>query len=168
MTPIRALFRNPFARLLFRVVVGAVFIAASLDKVQHPVGFARSVSYYHMLPPATLNVFALLVPWVELVAGVALVIGVASRGAGLLVGGLLAVFTVAIVAALARGIDISCGCFSTIPGEGHKVGIDLVVRDVLMLVAVIPVVLWGGGAFSLDGVFGAGRRGSAAAERSTP
>jgi len=161
-----AVYRHPHARLVFRVVVGAVFIAASLDKVEHPVAFARAVSYYHMIPPQALNAFALLVPWVELLAGVALVAGLASRGAALLVGGLLVVFIVALVSAISRGIDISCGCFSTTTGEGHKVGIDVVIRDVAMLAAVLPVVRLGGGTLSLDAVFGARRRAAAPTERS--
>jgi uncharacterized membrane protein YphA (DoxX/SURF4 family) len=145
-----ALLGHRHARLVLRLTLGIVFIAASLDKARHPLAFARAVSYYHIIPDEMINTFALVVPWVELLAGAALVIGIASRGAALLIGGLLVVFTIALVSAIARGIDISCGCFSTTPGEGHKVGYDLVVRDILMIVAAIPLVLRGAGTLSLD------------------
>lgn len=161
-----AVLQSPQARLLFRLVLGGVFVAASVDKVQHPLEFARAVSYYHILPPELLNVFALLVPWVELLAGATLIVGLASRGAALLIGGLLAVFTVALVSAIVRGIDISCGCFSTTPGEGHKVGYDLVTRDILMLVAAVPLVFRGGGTLSLDDRLGARNASAKDRERS--
>lgn len=150
MRALAALLGHRHARLVLRLTLGIVFIAASLDKARHPLAFARAVSYYHIIPDEMINTFALVVPWVELLAGAALVIGIASRGAALLIGGLLVVFTIALVSAIARGIDISCGCFSTTPGEGHKVGYDLVVRDILMIVAAIPLVLRGAGTLSLD------------------
>ena len=150
MKVVAAILGHPHARLALRLVLGVVFIAASLDKAQHPAAFARIVSHYHVLTDETINAFALVVPWVELLAGLALVVGLGSRGAALLVVGLVALFTVALVSAVARGIDISCGCFSTTLGEGHKVGYDLVARDILMLVAAIPLVLRGGGTLSLD------------------
>ncbi len=161
-----ALLAHPHARLVLRLVLGVVFIAASLDKARHPLAFARAVSYYHVLPDETINVFALVVPWVELLAGVALVVGVASRGAAALIGGLLVVFVIALVSAIARGIDISCGCFSTTPGEGHKVGYDLVFRDILMIVAAVPLVLRGGGTLALDERLRARRSGARGGERS--
>lgn len=158
MTRVLSLLHHPHARLLFRLGVGVVFIVASLDKIRNPVGFARATSYYHVLPEETLNLFGLLVPWVEMIGGLALVLGAAARGAAVLIGGLLVVFVIAIVQALARGIDITCGCFTVTPGEGHKVGVDLVVRDILMLVATVPVLRLGGGTLSLDRILDA-RRG---------
>jgi uncharacterized membrane protein YphA (DoxX/SURF4 family) len=163
VSAIVAFLHNARVRLLLRVVLGAVFVAASIDKVQHPVAFARAASYYHMLPGETLNAFGLLVPWVELVAGVMLIAGAAARGAALLVAGLLVVFIVALVSAIARGIDISCGCFSTTTGEGHKIGLDLVARDVAMLVAAVPLIRRGGGALSLDELLVARSRAAGAA-----
>jgi uncharacterized membrane protein YphA (DoxX/SURF4 family) len=155
-----AIAGHPHVRLVLRLVVGAVFLAASLDKIAHPLAFAKAVSYYHVLPSGSEYAFALFVPWTEAVIGAALVLGLASRGAAAITGALLLVFVIALVSAIARGIDISCGCFSTTPGEGHKVGIDLVVRDILMLAACVPIVRLGGGTFSLDGVLR--RRGGAA------
>ena len=156
-----AVFAHPAVLLILRLVVGAVFIYASLDKIQHPAAFARAVSYYHLAPNDLLNLFALILPWAELVAGVGLVAGVAARGSALLIGAMLVVFVIALAWALAKGIDISCGCFSTSPSEGHKVDNSLIVRDVLMLAAMIPIVIRGAGALSLEALFGArGRAGS--------
>lgn len=157
------LFAHPAVLLVLRFVVGAVFIYASLDKIQHPSAFARAISYYHLAPNDVINLFALILPWVELVAGVALIAGVAARGSALLIGAMLVVFVIALGWALAKGIDISCGCFSTSPEEGHKVDTGLIVRDVLMLAAMIPIVIRGAGALSLEGLFG--RRAGAASPK---
>ncbi|MFN0149147.1 MAG: MauE/DoxX family redox-associated membrane protein [bacterium] len=147
---------HPAVLLVLRLALGAVFVYASLDKVQNPAAFARAVSFYHLAPESVINVFALLLPWAELVTGVALIAGVAARGSSLLIAAMLVMFLVALFWAIAKGIDISCGCFSTgaeTSGEGHKVGYDLIVRDLMMLVATIPLIARGAGALAIDALF---------------
>lgn len=130
--------------LLCRLVLGGVFIYASLDKMAHPSAFAQTVHYYRLLPLDTLHAFSHLLPVLEFVAGSALVLGLYRRGAALVTGGLSLVFMVAIVAALARNLDISCGCFHT--DGGHGVGLDLLLRDAfLVLLSIPPLVARDGG-----------------------
>jgi len=134
--------------LLCRLVVGGVFIWASLDKLAHPAEFARAIHHYRLVPYAVLHPLALLLPAVELVAGAALVAGWQRRGAALVCGGMLVVFLVAIASALARGLDISCGCFNT--DGGHAVGLDLLWRDALLLLACLPPLLGARGGPGVD------------------
>ncbi|HPF71417.1 MAG TPA: MauE/DoxX family redox-associated membrane protein [Candidatus Krumholzibacteria bacterium] len=122
-----------------RLAVGAVFLAACWDKLLHPQAFAEAVHHYRLVPYALLHPFAHLLPVLEAVVGVALVLGVLRRGAALLAGGLTLVFIAAIASALARGLDISCGCFDT--DGGHAVGLSLLVRDALLLAACVPPLL---------------------------
>lgn len=119
--------------LTCRLVVGVTLVWASLDKLAHPGAFATAIHHYRLVPLSLLHPFALLLPMVELVAGGALVLGVARRGAALIAAFLMLVFIVAIACALARGLDISCGCFHT--EGGHAVGLDLLWRDVLLCAA---------------------------------
>jgi len=123
---------------ILRLIVGGVFVYASLDKIANPGDFAQSVFYYRMVPLPLLHPFAMFIPWLELVLGLALILGFWRRGAALLTAGLLLVFIIAIIAALARGLDISCGCF----GTGHTVGLDLILRDALMLAACLIVLFY--------------------------
>ena len=125
--------------LLCRLVVGGVFIWASLDKLAHPAEFARAIHHYRLVPYALLHPAALLLPAVELLAGAALVLGWQRRGAALVCGAMLVIFLAAIGSALARGLDISCGCFNT--DGGHAVGLDLLWRDFLLLLACLPPLL---------------------------
>jgi len=121
------------------LVVGGVYIYASLDKLAHPAGFAQAIHHYRLVPYPLLHPAALLLPVVEVVIGAALILGPGRRGAALLSGLLLAVFMAAITSALARGLDISCGCFHT--DGGHGVGLELLLRDAALLLACLPPLL---------------------------
>ena len=95
---------------VFRVLLGFCFIWVGLLKVRQPYDFLSAV-YEYDLVGATLGVgVATLLPWVEVVVGCCLVGGVLVSGA-LLSGALMAaVFVFAQTSALARELDISCGC----------------------------------------------------------
>jgi len=134
--------------LICRLVVGGVFIWASLDKLAHPGEFAKAIHHYRLVPYALLHPVALLLPAVEFVAGAALVVGWWRRGAAILGGVMLLVFIVAIATALVRGLDISCGCFNT--DGGHGVGLDLLWRDLLLLLACLPPLLAARGGPGVD------------------
>ncbi len=102
--------------LMLRVIVGGVFICAGVLKAIDPAHFAKDVDNYRILPFVGSAAVALYLPWVEIIAGAALAMGVWHRGASLVIGGMLVTFFIAISSAWARGLDITCGCF------GHTTG----------------------------------------------
>jgi len=104
---------HPYTAAFFRVALGVIFVFASWDKILHPEAFARSVANYKILPLESVNLFAIILPWLELVCGVLLCLGLFTGGSMLIVTFLIALFLVALSSALLRGIDISCGCFSS-------------------------------------------------------
>ncbi len=118
--------------LIFRLVLGFTLIYASLDKIANPDQFARIVYNYHILPEFLINVFAITLPWVELVTGLFLILGIFTESASFLASFLFVVFIIAISVNLFRGIDLNCGCFSTDPA-GKKEGANLLIRDFLYL-----------------------------------
>jgi putative oxidoreductase len=105
--------RSLLAARLAGAALGIVFIAAAVPKIVDPPGFAHEVSNYRLLPGAAVNAVALVLPWAELFAGLALVIGYARRSAAVLTLGLLAVFLGGLTLNLARNHPVDCGCFST-------------------------------------------------------
>lgn len=114
-----------------RIALGGLFLYAGVLKALDVRAFADDVANYQLLPGALVPVLAAALPWVEIGAGLALVVGRWSRAAALLVGALMAVFTVALVQAFARGIDLACGCFGgTAPADWTTL-----VRDVALLAA---------------------------------
>lgn len=85
--------------LLARLIIGGLFIYMGIVKIQDPIAFLKQVNLYEMLPqtpPHLLNTTAVLLPWLEVVCGLALVLGVYLRGAGTIIALMLAVFTPAI------------------------------------------------------------------------
>jgi uncharacterized membrane protein YphA (DoxX/SURF4 family) len=70
-------------------------------KILDPIEkFLKPLKTYGILPldpPWIINSIALVLPWVELVAGVLIVLGIARRASALLLFGMLAVFTPAVV-----------------------------------------------------------------------
>ena len=124
--------------LVFRVVLGVIFIYASLDKIAHPEQFARIIYNYKILPPFLINVFAITLPWVELIAGIFLILGLFTGSASLLICFMLMIFLVAISINLYRGVDLNCGCFSTDPA-GKKEGANLLIKDFIFLFLGIMV-----------------------------
>ena len=104
---------NPGIVLFVRLVLGCIFVYASLDKLGHPDRFAEALYNYQLLPDAAINLVAIWLPWLELVAGGLLILGLWLRGSVLVLSGLMVVFLVAMGFNLARGLDIHCGCFVT-------------------------------------------------------
>jgi putative oxidoreductase len=117
--------------LALRLVLGFLFVFASTEKIAQPEEFAKAILNYHLLPIPLVNVFAIVLPWVELVAGLLLLSGLFVRGSSLLLTFLLSLFTLAISISIARGLDISCGCFGT--SVARRAGWSTLAEDVLML-----------------------------------
>jgi uncharacterized membrane protein YphA (DoxX/SURF4 family) len=123
-----------------RLALAGVFIAAAGPKIRDPAGFAKSIFNYQLLPDAAINPLAIFLPWLELFAAVALVVlPVLRRGALWLIAAMTVVFIGAIGSAMARGIDIDCGCFST-TGQGMRTGWLHELLDVALL--GLCFILW--------------------------
>lgn len=112
---------NDYLTLTARTFLGFLFILASIDKIADPAAFAASIGNYKIVSGALRMVFATVLPWVELLCGLCLLAGILTRGSSFLLTSLLVVFTLAIISALLRGLDITCGCFTQDPDAG-KVG----------------------------------------------
>ena len=119
-------FKGPVI-IISRLILGAVFIYASWDKIMNPDDFAKAIGNYHVLPFGLENLLALILPWLELFTGICLIIGVMVDGATILVVLMNIVFIFAISQALARGISIECGCFGK---SGSMVGLNTLFRDI--------------------------------------
>jgi uncharacterized membrane protein YphA (DoxX/SURF4 family) len=136
--------------LIARLVVGVFFVWASLDKITDPAGFAKIVHNYHLLPGNLVNVFAIILPWLELLSGMALILGTRTSGAAAIISVLLVAFMIAATSAMARGIKIDCGCFSTSGEDVRKVGLPLLIEDFLLLGLALLVCFRGARLWALD------------------
>ena len=128
-------------RLIFflRIGLGVLFLIAGIPKFLDPQAFATSISHYQLLPEWGERALALVLPPLEIAIGIALIVGVLDAGAAVLCFLLLIVFTGAIGISVARGLDISCGCFET--EGGTKVGAKKLLENTAFIVAAYLVVI---------------------------
>lgn len=125
-----------------RLVLAGVMIAAALPKIADPAAFAAKLPNYRVFPDALVNLVAAVAPMLELVAAAALISGRLYRGGVWLTVGLMATFTALIGSALARGIDLDCGCFGALAPTEPVGALDLARNVVLLgLAAVLAVDL---------------------------
>jgi cobalt-zinc-cadmium efflux system protein len=128
---IRGLLDKPL-HYWIRWLLGAIFIIASFDKIFHPAAFAQALYNYQILPGAVINLTAIILPWLELVLGILLILGVWLPGAVVLSNLLLLSFFAALLFNIARGLDVHCGCFTT-SSNGDPATIWYIIRDSIFL-----------------------------------
>jgi uncharacterized membrane protein YphA (DoxX/SURF4 family) len=120
---------------LCRIGVGVVFVAAALAKIGEPSAFATQIHNFRLAPVALEHLVAVLLPWVELLAGLALVLHVRARSGAWLALGMMMFFTVAVALAVARGLDFECGCFGT--ADGTHVGTRKLLENLVLTGAAL-------------------------------
>lgn len=130
---------RPVFLWLARLSVAGLFLAACIAKIRHPELFALAVHRYRILPGEWVNAVAIVLPWIELTTALSLLFAPARlRAAGaLIISGMLAVFTIAIALNLVRGIEASCGCFSTRADAAVSDGWNLVRNGSLIWLSVL-------------------------------
>ena len=134
------IFSNKYLLLIFRIVLAFVFIYAGIEKIADPAGFSDSIHNYKILPLFTVNIFAIILPWTEFIAGLFLLFGIKVKENSFIISVLLAVFIIAIFISLLRGLNIDCGCFGTV--NGSKVGAYKIVEDLVLLIMGILLIIF--------------------------
>ncbi len=123
---------QPWIGLLVRLGLGGVLLYAGYLKAFSPDKSMMAVRAYELLPIWLANAFGIILPWLEMGAGLLLILGVAVRYAAIFGAGLMVAFIIAIAQAWARGLSIDCGCF----GDGGAVDpsetkyLESILRDI--------------------------------------
>lgn len=109
--------------MILRLAFGGMFFYSGILKLQDPIQFLEAVrgfrAFDHLNEITGLGIdpspweawIAMGLPWVEILCGAAVLTKIYERGALAILCSALIVFTLAIVSAWSRGLDISCGCF---------------------------------------------------------
>jgi uncharacterized membrane protein len=129
--------RNQTVHGVFRVVLGGLFVYAGVVKVLEPLDFAQNIRNYALVGQSLSFIAAIVLPWLEILAGACLVVGVWKRGAALAISGLLVFFIALTVVTMIRGLDVDCGCFGAID---RKAGLGVILEDLGMLYLGICVL----------------------------
>ncbi len=140
---------SPWLTVRVQIALGLFFVVAALPKVVDPPAFAHMIYNYRLVPGAFVNLMGLFMPWLELLTGIALILGIWTRTSAAVIGALLLVFIAAISFNLARGNAIDCGCFD-VAAAGKSVAERIadmswvIIRDLGML-AMVAQILWATG-----------------------
>ncbi|MBK8010719.1 MAG: thioredoxin domain-containing protein [Deltaproteobacteria bacterium] len=150
----KSVFDWPGHRLIAlgaRIYLAAVFLAACHHKILDPRAFALDIATYQILPLQLVNLMAIVLPWIELGAALALLAAWRTRAAALLITGMMVMFTVAISVALARGLDMSCGCFASKTATEDPISWHTIVRDLGWMMLGLYVLLFDRTPLGIDG-----------------
>ena len=131
--------KNPYLSLVLRLYIGGIFIFAGMSKVHYPGEFAENLAAYQMLPYWAINFAAVILPWVEIICGLFLIIGLKSRVSASMIGVFLIVFSFGIFINLLKGTPISCGCFDSI---GAAISWKDVFRDLGWFILTLQIFFY--------------------------
>ncbi len=131
---------NKYMVTLFRLFLGTIFIWSGVDKIIQPEEFAEIISNYDLLPNFAINLFTIVLPWIEFVAGLLLIAGFQNKSSSLIILCLLTIFILATGIALLRGLDIECGCFGT--NHSRKIGLPILIEDIFLFLMALQVFLF--------------------------
>jgi putative oxidoreductase len=135
--------------LIARLIIGSLFIYASVYKILDPAAFSTSIRNYGLIPTAYSNLTALTLPWLELGAGILLILGIQTRAAALLTSLMMLVFLAVTVYAYTIGLDTDCGCFSSSAQSAGRIGITYILRDSGLAFLSLWILICDRGDFSL-------------------
>ena len=136
------------AVLLLRIILGAIFVVAGASKVGHAAEFAAQIAGFQLLPQIVIAPMAIVLPYLELLLGGYLIIGLFTRTAAWIAVLLLVIFDGAIASAVVRGMTVNCGCFG--PNDTTVTTWTEVARDAIFVVLAIVVALRAPGMLALD------------------
>lgn len=131
MNGLMRVLRHPGVVLVAQLGIAVVFLAAALGKIGDAGTFAKQIHYFRLLPVSLENLLAITLPWVELLAALALILRYRPRAGAVICAALMGVFLFAVGAAVARGLDIECGCFGT--SDASRVGTAKLIENVGLL-----------------------------------
>jgi putative oxidoreductase len=131
------MIKNRAVLVLFRIVLGGLFVYAGVAKALDPLDFAQNIRNYRLVGQELSFIAAVVLPWLEILAGLALAAGVWPRASALLISGLLVFFIALTMVTIIRGLDVDCGCFGAV---SRKAGLGVVLEDAAMLYVALAVL----------------------------
>ena len=129
---------------LYRILhlfFGGLFLYAGAMKALEPMVFLDDVRSFALLPDPYAAMLAMFLPWLEILAGLAVITGLGRRGGLLILNASLLVFLVAIAIAWFQGTDIRCGCFGGDTEASASNYLELIIRDFTLLICGLWVFL---------------------------
>jgi hypothetical protein len=99
---------------------------------------------YDLFPHVSINLIAIIIPFLQLIAGLALIGGIYSRSAAIIINVMLLAFVAALTINIIRGHEFDCGCFSAGQSGYSSSSKVTIVRDIIYFVLGLQVILFQG------------------------
>ena len=131
---------NKYLLWAARLFLGFIFIYAGGVKIADPAAFGDSIANYRLVPNFLVHFVAITLPWIEVIAGILLIFGIAVKENATIFNALLVAFIVMILLAIIRGLDIECGCFGT--SDGNTIGITKILENLGLLLLGLYIFLF--------------------------
>ncbi len=127
------ILQNEWLELTIRWILGTIFVAASYYKIVSPEVFAKAVYGYDLLPDYSINLIAIIFPYMECFSGLGLILGIYQRAAAILINAMLVGFIILLSINFVRGHQFDCGCFSFNGSNSTHSVYSMLIRDVILL-----------------------------------
>jgi uncharacterized membrane protein YphA (DoxX/SURF4 family) len=134
--------------LALRIAIGAIFVVAGVSKLGHADVFAAQIAGFRLLPQIVIAPMATVLPFLEILLGGYLILGLFTRTAAWIAVAFFAAFDAAIASAVVRGMTVSCGCFG--PNDTTVTTWAEVARDFVFVVLAVIVAVRPPGTLALD------------------
>ncbi len=145
------ILNSDILKIIARIMVGLVFLIFGLEKIPVPNVFAGEIMNYGFFPLFSVNLIAIFLPWVEVLVGIFVLLGIRLQSAATFSGILMILFIISVGIAMAKGLDISCGCSSS---HNIKVGWQKIFENLGYLILCIYIFIFPNSKFSLDYIYG--------------
>jgi uncharacterized membrane protein YphA (DoxX/SURF4 family) len=122
--------------------LGALFIYAGTLKLLDPRAFATLIEAYGIIPEQLLVPLSIVLPALEVVAGMGLVLNI--KGSLSAIAALLVLFVLIVTYGIWMGLDVDCGCFGPQDPEAEAFhGLwPTLYRDSALLVGIVIMYGW--------------------------
>ena len=140
MSLLERFFTHPHLALILRLYIGGLFMYAGISKINNIGQFTVAIATYGIVSYSTAEIMAIVLPWIELISGIFLVAGIGAPFSAAIIAVLLALFSIAIMINLIRGVPLHCGCFRGAPASvSDVIGWWEFARDILWVIMTLHV-----------------------------
>jgi putative oxidoreductase len=136
----KSILSNKYLLLFSGIILGGVFIFAGMEKIADPTAFAKSIYNYKLFPQALINLAAVIIPWIEVTAGILLIFHIYPKENAAILNTLLVLFNIIVIISITRGLNIDCGCFGT--AGGSRVGWLKVLENSVLFLPGLHILLY--------------------------
>lgn len=124
--------------ILSLIVLSMVFFFSGITKFMDPSQFVLETYYYRILPIGTLHILCAVLIMLELLVAFSIWVPRFRAASAFIISALMLMFIVFIGSAMARGLDISCGCFGA---HSQQVGWSKIGENTVLLLCSLAVFI---------------------------